>query len=342
MIKPYFKYKDDIEDDCIITSYYRYSAILQFLYNIEKLAPEVLDDLKEILPIMEAAYNTQKKLKYPVISFQIADFKYLYSSVEPEYKKLKDAIINWALKYNLVDKKLSNQIYINVALWALYEALEYNKDYVCLSDKILYESGKDDERLENILKYDGNIHEINSIFPFLFAPSNYYHIEDENIEENLKNPVSYELPCLYDCAKYNYEKLKKDIKYTNIPEFEFYLMEDTDWANSGNPIAWDPREETWDEFEEKIDGLYERYKEAYRKRTEEFFKQNGYVKGKEKYEDSHFEWFVRYQVQGWSKEKIAREYHVTRQSVTNAINEIGDLVGLKPRPASKGGRPKKG
>lgn len=34
--------------------------------------------------------------------------------------------------------------------------------------------------------------------------------------------------------------------------------------------------------------------------------------------------------------KIAREYHVTRQNVSNAINEIADLVGLEPRPTSKG------
>ncbi|AST57377.1 mitochondrial outer membrane protein IML2 [Thermoanaerobacterium thermosaccharolyticum] len=106
-------------------------------------------------------------------------------------------------------------------------------------------------------------------------------------------------------------------------------------------LYWNPTLETWENFNKRIDALFSRYKELYKKRTEEFLKQNNFVKGKEKQEDVHFEWFVRYQIQGWSKEKIAKEYYVTRQNVSNAIKEIADLVGLKPRPASKGGRPKK-
>lgn len=383
MIEPLYKRNNDIDEEGIVYSKYRYDVIYKFLKTIHIIAPEVERDL---YPIMQLVKDTVKK---DGDGLYLPPWSELSKLDEQKYIILKNSIKEWALKYNLIDK---NGFYINIALHAICDAINsetYNidedvddveKEINLQKKKIL---SKYDDMLVNLPEalIDGSIENDDEIyvlkkatgrndrrcyyrlewdFPFVFAPSAEYHIyggSEEDILDNWEKPETYETPYIYDYMKsvllydYRMEKYRKYeygdkiIKHMNKPSDELKMYADfyvEPWNESLNPIAWDPREETWDEFEKKIDELYKHYKEAYRKRTEEFFKKNGYVKGKEKYEDSHFEWFVRYQVQGWSKEKIAREYHVTRQSVTNAIDEIGDLVGLKPRPTSKGGRPKKG
>ncbi|WP_434578169.1 hypothetical protein [Thermoanaerobacterium thermosaccharolyticum] len=195
-----------------------------------------------------------------------------------------------------------------------------------------------------------------------FCPYNPYenNLDYENAEEFEDLLFSdYIKSCILDPSNRNNWVLNLDRKYIKnkvlkrkVSKFPKLSIVDIKTLSTDDEIElmpwyehsilyWNPTLETWEDFNKRIDALFSHYKELYKKRTEEFLKQNNFVKGKEKQEDEHFEWFVRYQIQGWSKEKIAKEYYVTRQNVSNAIKEIANLVGLKPRPASKGGRPKK-
>jgi hypothetical protein len=45
----------------------------------------------------------------------------------------------------------------------------------------------------------------------------------------------------------------------------------------------------------------------------------------------HFEWLVRFQVEGWTHERIKDEYGRSRSSVTTAIRETANLIGLTRR-----------
>lgn len=64
------------------------------------------------------------------------------------------------------------------------------------------------------------------------------------------------------------------------------------------------------------------------------------------WEIDHFEWLVRYQVQGWSHNKIGKEYHRSRPAVENGVSVAAKLV-IGPyakrwlRPPGKAGRPRK-
>lgn len=79
----------------------------------------------------------------------------------------------------------------------------------------------------------------------------------------------------------------------------------TDWI-FGN--GWDPRDQTWREFEQELDTMYETYKKLYREHAEKFLMAKGYVKGKDKRNLNHFEWLIRYQIQGWTLKEIADHY----------------------------------
>lgn len=405
MIEPLYKKANDIDkDEGIVTSYYRYTAILQFLFDIEILAPEVTEDLYPIIPLVEEALKKEEELfkKKSIFKGSATNWNFLKASNEPEFKKLKEAIEKWALKYYLTDKKLVNGFYINTALDSLRDVVEgarfnlldkrkedfkdlpdhilyaeewltgievpqeiiekrKNKNYISLSKGVLYVDDTDEEveLLNKATGHDKNYYRLEWDFPFVFAPSAEFHFFPlpGQYDKNINSPETYETPYLYDYMKgvllydYRIEKYKKYehgdeiIRGMNKPsdDLKAYagISFDKPWNESSHPVAWDPRVETWGEFENRIDELYRHYKAAYKKRTEDFFKQVGYEVGKEKQADAHFEWFVRYQVQGWSKERIAREYHTARQNVSSAIEEIARLVCLEPRPTVKGGRPQK-
>ncbi|MDI3501693.1 MAG: hypothetical protein PWP22_1464 [Thermoanaerobacter sp.] len=351
MLKPLYKI-DDIENKYftygLVTSKYRYEAIRLFLIYIHILVPEVIEELYPIMPIFNDAIN--KEIKLGLARHVVTEWIKLKELDEPEFLLLKEKIENWAIKYNLME---SNGFYVSIALGAMLNALpfwdgiikvdetlvkeeigkekilagteksyiqerkkilcKYNDKFINLPEALILADDTDEEVeiLSKATGNDDNFFVLEEIFPFTFTPSFDFHFWGKT--PLLDEPQTYEM-----------------------------LYRDKDWEIFRYmPLAWDPRFKTWEEFEEQIDFLFKHYKKAYKKRTEEFFRRSGYILGKEKQEVKHFEWFVRYQIQGWSKEKIAKEYYVSRQNVTQAINDISDLIGLKPRPVSKGGRPKK-
>lgn len=67
---------------------------------------------------------------------------------------------------------------------------------------------------------------------------------------------------------------------------------------------------------------------------------DGIVPARHKQEE-HFEWLVRYQIQGWSHERIRREYNVSRENVRKRIPEVASLIRLTLRAPKGPGRPRK-
>ncbi|MFI5399120.1 MAG: hypothetical protein ACHQ9S_26615 [Candidatus Binatia bacterium] len=101
--------------------------------------------------------------------------------------------------------------------------------------------------------------------------------------------------------------------------------------------GWDPRHERWDSWITRadIDGKLS----AYRRRVEEAVGQAGLVRTPGKRELPHFEWLARHQVQGWSYEKIRREYNIwERKTIEDGVKRTAAMAGVALQNA-KAGRP---
>ncbi len=63
-----------------------------------------------------------------------------------------------------------------------------------------------------------------------------------------------------------------------------------------------------------------------------------FVQVAKKYNEDHFVWLVRYQVQQISRHKVAEEYKVDEKTMVEALRRTAELVGLglrQPLPAGK-------
>ncbi|WP_434643207.1 hypothetical protein PQ692_02585 [Thermoanaerobacterium thermosaccharolyticum] len=430
MIKPLYISKKDL-DGYIITSYYRYRAMLQFLYNIEILAPEVIDDLYpikekfekdfshmtddgnsyEFKAVEELANSYIRNIKVPeeitsirtlVILEEVTFFytfsKIIISNIENMSKETNNLLLDWSKKYNLNETE-----YIVIALYAIFKTIYRNKykiskerqerqylkefylygieippeiikkrkdkNYISLSDAIPFFDCWNDRQMPERLKF-------NSLYPFVFAPREELTLCEReiilgeraksNLNDIIQDLAYYETPSMYDQIKSDIIGIMVDegkrkntdffIKCGKIREndteyinnnfneingnLELFMMYHKPWNESSNPIAWDPRKEAWDEFEKKINDLYKQYKEAYRRRTEEFFKNNGYIEEKAKRKDDHFKWFVWYQVQGEEPENVVQmivnedpkgEDYKGLDAVKRALKSTAKMVGLKSR-----------
>jgi hypothetical protein len=307
----YFYKKGRENSSIYFNSIPHYQSVRRFLEAVEKLAPEVIDDLYDIAPLYKKMYGlcTNRDTENSDIRFE--------AEIE-----LDIAICKWAEKYRLIDDNHKQWLYCDIAYRALQVYCNHDKYPWYFISVVKTRKGWERRISEPFIKLSDKIEHpannnesctLHKAYPFVFMPSEALttvYLDGE--EEFLQKTESYENP------------------------HEIHGEE------AAAADSWDPCLESWSDFEKRIDTFYVLYKAAYKKRTVEAFMRNGYVAGKEKQTDELFERFVRYQVQGWSKEKIARECYVTRQAVTNAIKEIAGLVGLEPRPTAKGGRPKKG
>ncbi|SNX52985.1 hypothetical protein [Thermoanaerobacterium sp. RBIITD] len=207
------------------------------------------------------------------------------------------------------------------------------------------------------------------IFAFTpFCPYNPYKLHFGNHEDNLdyENAEEFEMLLFNDYAKASilnyadkdYCALNLDKKYIknkelkkNISKFSKLSIADVEalpwdekfelmpWHETSN-LYWDPTLETWEDFNKKIDALFNRYKELYKKRTEEFLRQNNFVKGKEKRKDEHFKWLVLYQVKYNEPEQITQmitnedpkgNIVIGLDAVKDALKNTAEIVGLNPR-----------
>jgi hypothetical protein len=347
MIEPLYRRNDDLTKNGVaVNSLYRYKAILQFLYDIEILAPEVTEDLKGIMPIFKQAnkdYINKSGGRFILVNFML-----LKKKGSDDFRKLCDMMEQWAKKYNLLDDE---GFYISIALNALkknfiksyipeknnkndfqskkmykveipkeIEAKRKDNNYISLSEGVMFAANG---------SYNIELYESLGIKPFSRKIDGYSIDWEEFIFSDFKVErffpfifIPVKLPAKIMLAMKEIPrwstKDKKEKKPRNLyehweqfdnEEFNDKDVEEIFEEMSGEDlgIAWDPRKETWEEFEKKVDKLYEYHKEAYRKEVEEFFKDNGYVEGKKKKKfDEHIKWLVLYQVKGWELGQVAK------------------------------------
>lgn len=99
--------------------------------------------------------------------------------------------------------------------------------------------------------------------------------------------------------------------------------------------VWYPTMESEASYRAKVESLIQDYKKRCVKDL---------VPVPEKRNMEHFEWLVRFQVQGWAYSKIAREYlgdDMLVRTVQDAVKQTAAEIGLTLRTGGKRGRPKK-
>lgn len=305
--------RNRLDDSPVFTNYYQYRAIIYFLEISETIEPELIRDLESIIPLYINTEEIHNKIGTGYLDGWNV-FEQANESNNKHLLELKNEIINWAKKYNLVDDKLTSSIYLAVALWAIPSKIEH-PETMAQRKEFLYKIGREDPNF-----YNQNWSITDSI----------YHEDEEDVKkiEDIDFYTGKEFPVIFtpdfsnlnDC--YIIEVEETAGLYENILS-DYY--EDVSLALNGkkdeirgykNGYSWDPRTETWSEFENKLDKNFYKYKELYKKRTEEYLKKYGYIKGKEKRNKEHFHWLVRYQIQGWSIKKIADYYSKDKKILT--------------------------
>ena len=93
----------------------------------------------------------------------------------------------------------------------------------------------------------------------------------------------------------------------------------------------DLRTEKWGEYERRLRQAFDIAKRQYEARIYELATQSKQNLALSKYSENHYEWLTRFQVQEWSKNRIAQYYTVDRKTVREAINSTAALIGLDLR-----------
>jgi hypothetical protein len=119
---------------------------------------------------------------------------------------------------------------------------------------------------------------------------------------------------------------------------------------------WRPTLESWADYEARTRAWFEATLRTYKRETKEYAASRGIHPTPQKRPRGsddvslHFEWLVRYQVQGWSFAKIAAHYdkgfenvsktrghveHSGARQVSRAVRETADYLRLRLRPPGK-------
>jgi hypothetical protein len=88
---------------------------------------------------------------------------------------------------------------------------------------------------------------------------------------------------------------------------------------------WDSRRETWDRYEARVRELLNGHLTREKRVKEEDARKEGLL-GHKDLAILHLEWLVRYQVQLWSHNDIAKEYGCTRPTVVNGLERAAEAV----------------
>ena len=105
--------------------------------------------------------------------------------------------------------------------------------------------------------------------------------------------------------------------------------------------GWDLIKITRAGAEQKLRAAFEEALSGYLDRMESLAATRGLVPVPQKRGTEHFEWLVRYQVQGRSFQAIARDACRDRKTVADAVRETAALLQLSLRPPGQPGRPSK-
>lgn len=335
-----FFHPDRVKMDSIpvFTNYYQYQAITYFLQVAEYLEPQLIKDLEDLIFLYTETEKIHEKGKIDRDKF-IEDWKTLEqanSDFNPHLLKLREAIINWAKKYHLIDDNMTSKTYLEIATWAIPDKRDHPKsveDWKRFHSKLGREVPRDFLKwsITDSMYFEDEREDVEKVqdekeifsgkeFPFLFTPSFQNLRQYKLLEDSVDNASDYEN------ILFSHEL---DLIHSSKGEHEkvgaFRLCE-----------AWDPRNDTWVEFEKMLDSAYKKYKELYRSRTEVYMENMGYLKGKEKRNLDHFEWLVRYQFQNWSIKEIADYYSKEKKvlgedTIKKAISSTADIVNIHLR-----------
>jgi hypothetical protein len=105
-------------------------------------------------------------------------------------------------------------------------------------------------------------------------------------------------------------------------------------------ILWhDPEWESLDDFYRRV-GASVRNLKTNAQRVRQLAQRSGRVRAVRVDGDNHYRWFVRYQVLRESMGTIAASQNVLQPSVSGALHNMADLVGIPLRAPSPPGRPR--
>jgi hypothetical protein len=325
----------------LITNEAEFDKQEYFLNEIEEVAPQVCEQLNDLVPFYNNATDIAIKRNKEGIDTDIKwpqEWQNLQDAKIEEFKILTNLLYQWATNNYLIGDKIPERFMI-VALSAIDEYCYRIKDkeyHELLGEKgdpkISLVSG-----LEHLINDEPDDFQeeqenfpFNRIFPFVFSPTieewiyGERHFNDENFGEHILR----------------HDKIKTELLKIPQEESERYAFYTENW---GDGAGWDPRATSWKEFEEKINLLFENYKTRYKQRTEKFLIDNyGFSQSTIKKRQDHFKWLVLSQLEGMTARQIIEhlKLSVVERTVSDALEKSAAEIDLKPREKNKGGRPR--
>jgi hypothetical protein len=106
--------------------------------------------------------------------------------------------------------------------------------------------------------------------------------------------------------------------------------------------GWWSREQTVSAFRSDIRAAFETELAKYIQRETRQARSRGWVRTARSRgggRTRHYEWLVRYQIQGWSHAQIAKEYTSTSKAVSLGLRSASAELRIRLRQPAKGGRP---
>lgn len=308
-----------------------YENLKYFLRLAESMEPQLSKDLEEIIPLFtqaEAIHEKQKKERIFIDNWSVLEE--CSESNNGYLIELREKLINWVNKYNFINENGPSKTFLEIALWAIPDIRDYEKNME--DEKKFFENIglrvnlKKEWSITNVI-YEEDEAEIlkehisfGKLFPFIFSPT-VFNIHDWSSETNLK-PSAEDYEYLF--SEYKINLMLSSSKEAEQPK-DFCFGE-----------GWDPRTTTWSDFEKSMDSAYKKYKKLYKERTKSYMAENGYVEGTQKRNKEHFEWLVRYQIQGWSIQEIADFYSTEKKTlaedtIRKGLSATAKVLDLKIR-----------
>lgn len=311
---------------------YQHQALSHFLRTAESLVPELIDDLAKIIPLYTKTEEEYEDKETRTFLDEWSVLRDANKDHKSQLIPLREVLLQWVRRYNLIEEEKEDSIFLEIALWAIPSLRNYPESI---------------EKKKTLYKKLGRAIPIN--FP-KWSITEVVYFEDESdtiklAENNESFTFDKYMPFIFTPSSENIHQYKIVKRDDELGDFE-NIKDDYKWdvmaAFNGekenifgyNGYGWDPRMYTWNEFEKKLDAAFEKYKKLYRARTENFMRENGYVEGKEKRNLEHFDWLVRYQIQGWGIGEIADYYSangkiITEDTISKALRNTANLVGFQ-------------
>ncbi len=137
---------------------------------------------------------------------------------------------------------------------------------------------------------------------------------------------------------YNYDQETKLL----LPNEIFLSRNKSSWDFSFEHPGWDPLFIAESQAREIIKKAFENCLDTYIKCKKEEFNANSKYKPIPRFRDDfQFRWFIHYQLQNWSQNKITNNYNTVKQNIAKGLQGISKLLDLPLRKRLPSGKPRK-